>query len=287
MSIRGPQHSVDVALRLGCDVVKGSARHLIAALQPDILIVDDPSSRDAARWIAAARKAGVAVASIHDLGLGCLDADLLIDGSVAPGRAHRRRGAATGPAYAILDPDLPLSRPAPVRPPRVVVSLGGGPRAEIACAIAGEIGRRAPAVEVRVVGGFVSGAPPRAVWRRCPPNVVWKGPSTHLPTELAKAEVAVVGGGMSLYEACALGAAAVGVPVVPAQRRTVASFVRRGAALGRSHKTVSPRAIADDVLLLLRRRGIRRKVVRTGRRLVDGQGARRAARAIGRLIEER
>jgi spore coat polysaccharide biosynthesis predicted glycosyltransferase SpsG len=284
LSIRGPQHSVDVALRLGCDVVKGSARQLMTALEPDILIVDDPLSHDAARWMAAARKAGIAVASIHDLGLGCLDADLLIDGSVTPGRSGRRRGAATGPAYAILDPDLPRVRSAASRPRRVVVSLGGGPRAEIACAIAGEIARRAPDVEVRVVGGFVSDAPPRRIWRRCPPNVVWKGPSTHLHGELAKADVAVVGGGMSLYEACALGAAAVGVPVVPAQRPTVAGFVRRGAALGRFRSAISPQAIADDVLLLLRRRGIRRQMARAGRRLVDGQGARRAARAIHRLI---
>jgi UDP-2,4-diacetamido-2,4,6-trideoxy-beta-L-altropyranose hydrolase len=285
VSIRGPEHSVHVALALGCDVVKGPAHRLIARLAPDILIVDDPSARDAAEWIAAARQAGVAVASIHDLGIGCLDADLLIDGSLTPGRTRRRRGAATGPAYAILDPNLPRPRAVSARPRRVVVSLGGGPRAEVACAIAGEIGCRAPDVEVRVVGGFVSGAPPRQAWRRCPPNVVWKGPSMHLPAELANADVAVVGGGMSLYEACALGAAAVGVPVVATQRPTVAGFVRRGAALGRTRTTVSPSAVADDVLLLLRRLGVRRRVTRSGRRLVDGQGARRAARAIGRLFE--
>jgi len=286
ISIRGPGHSVHVALALGCDVVKGSARRLIARLSPHILVVDDPSARDASQWIDAARTARVAVASIHDLGIGCLDADLVIDGSVAPARLPGRRRAAMGPAFAILDPDLPRPRPAAARPRRVVVSLGGGPRAELACAIAGEIGRRAPDVEVCVVGGFVSDAPPRRAWRRCPANVVWKGPSRHLPGELAKADVAVVGGGMSLYEACALGAAAVGVPVVKAQRRTVAGFVRRAAALGRTDADASPRAIADDVLLLLRRRRVRKQVARTGRRLVDGQGARRAARAIGRLVEQ-
>src|SRR5262245_47514788 len=75
ISIRGPEHSVHVALALGCDVVKGSARRLIHRLSPNILVVDDPSARDAAEWIAAARRAGIVVASIHDLGIGCLDAD--------------------------------------------------------------------------------------------------------------------------------------------------------------------------------------------------------------------
>ena len=46
-----------------------------------------------------------------------------------------------------------------------------------------------------------------------------------LHDELARAGVAVVGGGVSLYEACAHGVAAVGVPVVAAQRPTVAAFV--------------------------------------------------------------
>jgi len=286
IAIRGGAHSRDVALALGCDVVAGTSR-LVAALRPDVLIVDDPMSRDAARWIAAARRAGVAVASIHDLGIGCLDADLLIDGSVASGVAGRRKRMASGPAFAILDPDLPRRRKPSTAPRRVVVSLGGGPRADIACAIAGEIARRAPSVEVRVVGGFVSPVPSASVRRRCPSNVLWTGASIDLPRELAWADVAVVGGGMSLYEACAIGAAAVGVPVVSAQRRTVAGFVASGAALGCSRGAVTPRRVADDVIKLLRTRSLRRQVAHRGRRLVDGQGARRVATAIHRLIEER
>ena len=141
--------------------------------------MDDPSRATRARWIAAARKAGVAVASIHDLGLGCLDADLLIDGSVAPGRAHRRRGAATGPAYAILDPDLAASAPAPVRPPSRRGGARRRPAREWRARLPEKSARRAPAVGVRVVGGFVSGAPPREVGA-APANVVWIGPSTDL-----------------------------------------------------------------------------------------------------------
>src|SRR5262245_39750503 len=109
VALRGPGHSVDVALRLGCDVVRGGAKRVVRALKPDIVMRDDPMPRDAARWIAAARQAGAAVVSIHDLGLGCLDADLLIDGSVAPGRVGRRRSSAAGPAFAILDPDLSVA----------------------------------------------------------------------------------------------------------------------------------------------------------------------------------
>jgi hypothetical protein len=75
------------------------------------------------------------------------------------------------------------------------------------------------------------------------------------------------------------------VPVVAGQRATVAGFVARGAALGRPHDSVHPRRVADDALRLLHETKLRRRVSRTGRRLVDGRGAGRAARAIEQLLE--
>jgi spore coat polysaccharide biosynthesis predicted glycosyltransferase SpsG len=248
----------------------------------------------------------VAVASIHDLGIGCYDADLLIDGSVIrslaqvspgsringisrPGRSAlpglpATRRALTGPSFAIVDPRLTQLRHSARSRHGVVVSLGGGPRAEVACAIAEEIARRAPDVQVRVVGGFVSSGPPkrRNQWL---PNVAWVGASTNLAKELGNASVAVVGGGVSLYEACALGTAAVGVPVVNGQRPTVAGFVARGAALGRPRAALVPRRVAADALKLLREERLRKFVARSARRLIDGRGAIRVARAIARLTE--
>ena len=49
---------------------------------------------------------------------------------------------------------------------------------------------------------------------------------------LAQATVAVVAGGTTLYEACALGTPVVAVPVVPGQTTTVRRFVRAGLAAG-------------------------------------------------------
>jgi len=49
---------------------------------------------------------------------------------------------------------------------------------------------------------------------------------------LAQATVAVVAGGTTLYEACALGTPVVAVPVVPGQATTVRRFVRAGLATG-------------------------------------------------------
>jgi len=62
--------------------------------------------------------------------------------------------------------------------------------------------------------------------------------------------VAVVGGGVSLYEAAALGVPAVGVPVVPAQTPTVRAFARRGAAVAVPFKASGHRAASEVVALL-------------------------------------
>src|SRR5262245_16563847 len=91
VALRGGTDVAGAALGLGCDVVQGSAMRLLRSLQPDVLVVDDPIAADARRWIAAGRRAGCLVVSVHDLGLGCLDADLVIDGSVTK-NAQARRG---------------------------------------------------------------------------------------------------------------------------------------------------------------------------------------------------
>jgi spore coat polysaccharide biosynthesis predicted glycosyltransferase SpsG len=115
-------------------------------------------------------------------------------------------------------------------------------------------------------------------------EITWIGPRRALHAEMARASVAVVGGGVSLYEACAQGTPAVGVPVVAAQRPTVAAFVARGAARGIARRTVSPDAVAAECVSLLSDAALRRRLAGSGRRLVDGRGALRAAAEVRRLL---
>jgi spore coat polysaccharide biosynthesis predicted glycosyltransferase SpsG len=285
-------------MSLGCDVIRGTASRVLDRLRPDVLVVDDPISSDARRWMRAARRAGCLVVSIHDLGLGCLDADLVIDGSLTRNARARRGLTLAGPRYAVLDPSMGNSRGGRLPtagangrgsrleaahhdeerdPYSVLVALGGGPRAELANDIAEAIVEAHPQARVRIAGGFAAALGPDSA------NIAWIGPSRSLHTEMARASVAVVGGGVSLYEACAQGVAAVGVPVVPAQRPTVAAFVKRGAARGVTRGRVSARSVAAECAALLTDEAMRRHTARMGRRLIDGRGAFRAAAAVSRL----
>ena len=68
--------------------------------------------------------------------------------------------------------------------------------------------------------------------RRCRRGCRWIAAPTVSADALATASVAVVAGGVTLYEACALGTPAVALAVVPAQRLTTArGLPRAGAAI--------------------------------------------------------
>jgi len=276
VALRGDVHVEETAIALGCDVVRGGPSRLLKRLSPDVLVVDDPIAADARRWIRAGRRAGCLVVSLHDLGLGCREADLVIDGSLIRNARARDGETLSGPRFAVLDPSL-ADEAGERDPYSVLVALGGGPRAELAMDIAEAIVAAHPRARVRVAGGFSgpSHAPSDS-------KIAWIGPMRNLHAEMARASVAVVGGGVSLYEACARGVAAVGVPVVPAQRPTVAAFVARGAARGVA-RPVSAQSVAAECVELLSDAAMRRHMGRMGRRLIDGRGAFRAADAVSRL----
>jgi spore coat polysaccharide biosynthesis predicted glycosyltransferase SpsG len=284
VALRGGERVIETAVALGCDVVSGSAARVLSRLQPDVLIVDDLIAADARRWMRAARRAGSLVVSIHDLGLGCLDADLVIDGSITKNARARRGLTLAGPKYAVLDPAVRdtvgpvlLDRPHTERDPySVLVALGGGPRAELAHDIAEAIVEANPHARVRIAGGF------DGISREDAARIAWIGPSRGLHAEMARASVAVVGGGVSLYEACAHGVAAVGVPVVKAQRPTVAAFVKKGVARGVRGR-VTAQSVAAECAELLTDEAMRRHMARLGQRLIDGRGAFRAAAAVTQL----
>ncbi|HEX5213978.1 MAG TPA: hypothetical protein VFV98_00865 [Vicinamibacterales bacterium] len=280
LCVRGPQLVADTALSLGADVVARGGLGTIRALNPDVVVIDDPVAKTARPWIAAARRAGAVVVTIHDLGIGCPDGDVVIDGSVTKTvRPDGRRRTLTGARYAILDPTLPVSARTADGNRRVLVALGGGRRRSTAMAIADAIAAADPGAEIRIAGGFA--AP--AVSSR---SITWLPPTRGLGRELSRATVAVVGGGVSLYEACALGVPAVGVPVVRAQTPTVREFGRRGAAIAMPFRSSERRTAAAVVALLddPRRRAVLR---RRARQLVDGEGAQRAAAAVLSFVRQK
>jgi spore coat polysaccharide biosynthesis predicted glycosyltransferase SpsG len=118
------------------------------------------------------------------------------------------------------------------------------------------------------------------------PRIQWIETTKGLADELSRADVAVLAGGVSLYEACALGVPSVAVPVVKAQEPTVTAFARRRAVVGCAPVDTPSRAIAIETARLLCNRGRKAQMAGTSRALVDGRGAVRVAAAIHSLCRQ-
>jgi spore coat polysaccharide biosynthesis predicted glycosyltransferase SpsG len=264
----------------------GPARSL-AALQPRVLVVDDPHAGYACRWVEAARRLGVPSVSLHDVGLAAVPSDLAIDGSLATRRWWPARRVLTGARYAVIaaGPDGGR-RAARSRAVTVAISLGGGQHAASIGLIVHAIRRAVPDARLLVAAGLHG-----RVVQDLPAGVHAMTLAHGLGPLLRQADIAVLGGGVSLYEAAAAGVPAVAAPVVSAQDVTVRAFARAGLAASAGPFTPDlqerARRVAYRVRELANNPLARGAMRRRGPGVVDGRGARRVARAIVSLVEAR
>lgn len=282
VSIRGSLATRRAAARMGLRVVPGGRRAL-DRMRPQLVVVDDPSPRHAAAWVRAARQRGSCVAAIHDAGIGRVEADLAIDGSVL---ALGTRGPVdlAGPRFAVIDPRIAALCPRRRRAgtEAICVAVGGGAHVfSLVPPVVAELARIAPGADIRVAPGFTARGRRPAL-----PSGRWMTPGG-LPRALASAHLAVVAGGLTVYEACALGVPAVAVSVVPAQRPTIEALARRGVVIdgGALDRAGAARHVGARVAALLAAPAERRRLSVSGRRLVDGRGAARIATALVRLVQ--
>ncbi|MGE3957548.1 MAG: hypothetical protein AB7H96_12580 [Vicinamibacterales bacterium] len=281
VSIRGSVATVAAAAAQGFTPVPGGLSVLAQGGAPGVLIVDDPMATAAARWVRRAREQRIPVATLHDLGLGYVDSDLAIDGSIDQGD-HRGEVALGGPLYAVLDPSVSQARALPpVERDGVLIALGGGEHVHHwGTTLARAILARRPQTPVRIVRGF---AKPAATVDL--PGVRWVSAPGGLADELRRPAVAVVAGGVTLYEAAALGTPTVAIAVAPAQQLTIRGFARRGAVVDAGIVT-DPAAFAhaaDAVADLMTHPGRAARLGGTAAHLVDGRGVFRVADAITQL----
>jgi hypothetical protein len=274
--VDGPVPRMDAAPAVR--FVSGGTR-LLSAHTPQLLVLDTPVEADARRWLRAARRVGVPVASVHDRGIAPVASDLAIDGSLAGvSRVAGARHTLKGPRYMVVDPAV-AGRRTSTHPGRsVIVAFGGGTRAILARQVAAAVRQRVPDATVRIAGGFAAGA-----GHRPSRGIEWLGPQPSLVPLLATASAAVVAGGVTLYEAAALGIPVVAMPVVPAQRPTVRAFAQAGLAL----RAVSASGAGASVARLMQHPSLGRVMRLKGPQVVDGRGVHRVALALESLMAER
>ena len=142
----------------------------------------------------------------------------------------------------------------------MLVSLGGGAREALTRAVLTELVRRHPGVDMLVPQWGARRL--RRGWPRLA-SVAWRHPTDWQPW-FARVDVAIVGGGVSLYEAVAAGLPTVAVPVVPAQAPTIRAFAARRLTLDAGGRRGAVDRGGEAGRGPCRRRGGRSRLATTG-----------------------
>lgn len=229
---------------------------------------------------------------LDDFG-GDYPADLVINGTVLPDY-HRyprlRPGgrALCGGEFALLHPAFAQQAWRPEAASGVSVVIGGGERA-LAWSrrlFSGEldftawvpltvcVGRAFPAFEVLAAHAADLGA------------TAFQGlPAAQLARRLAQSRVALITGGMVLYECMALGAPTLVFPQLRNLEAEVAWFASRGCALDLGYDGgMDLRYVAAEMSDLLADPARAKTLSRNARATIDGQGLNRAAAAVDAFL---
>jgi UDP-2,4-diacetamido-2,4,6-trideoxy-beta-L-altropyranose hydrolase len=253
----------------------GLACAALAESRPEAVVVDSYGATPA--LIERLRTVTGCVVVIDDLADRDLPAHLVVNGAFHATQLPYRGAPDTrfllGPEYALLDPVFAVEPPRRPRAPlrRVLVTLGGDtPGARLEATVAA-VRRAGPEAAIDVaVGPYSTGA-----------VTAGEGVTVHrglvsLRALILAADLAVTGGGMTLYECLASETPVVGVCLADNQRANIEGLSRAGVILeSQPSLEAAIRRLAGDPAQ-------RRAMGVGGRTLVDGRGAERVADAIVR-----
>src|SRR5712691_8455675 len=227
----------------------------LAAWRPHVVVVDSyGASRELFERVAALAACAVAV---DDLADRPLPVHLVVNGAWHAARlAYRARPDTVfllGPEYALLDPGFGEAPRRSLRDDvrRVLVTLGGDPPLDALAAAVRAVRGAAPAAAIDLALG------PLAQELDGTGNGVTAHRGLDSLRELMLgADLAVTGGGMTLYECLATGVPAVGICLADNQRANVDALSQAGLLLGAEHSLENAvRRLATDSALRRRSRG--------------------------------
>jgi len=230
------------------------------------------------------------VTAVDDLADRFLPVDVVINGGVSAQSLPYAHAESTllllGAQYALIDTayaEAP-ARDARDRIERVLVTLGGGLQPEALRSAVDAVDAVLDGVVVDVTAGPYTDAVAivDGMVRRPANRAVVHGPISDLRPLMLKADVAVSGAGMTLYELAATATPSVMVLTGANQWHNVRGFEQAGAALfaGVANSSELRTALERRLRELAGKMTLRIALSAAARRLVDGQGAQRVARAM-------
>lgn len=265
-------------------------REVLDAVKPQLVIVDLPPTLPRP-WQIIREWGRVAVAALDDEG-GALDADLVINGTVLEQYHHYQCPAAT---RILCGTEYTLIRPAFARHPwrgaqnGIAIVIGSGERAEAWALMlaSGAVDMSSWGEVTMVVGGSFKPHAELAAACQDAGIALRQGLSGEALAELLSCSaIALITGGMVVYEALATGTPAVVFPQVPNLIPEAAWFAAHGAIVDLKYDGgMDAAAVERAVGELLENPSAARTMSEKQRAIVDGRGMERAAAAIDSLLD--
>jgi UDP-2,4-diacetamido-2,4,6-trideoxy-beta-L-altropyranose hydrolase len=282
-----------------CRRASGEAVTLVEAvncvreLSPSVIVAD--SYDFTADFFRELGEAGPAVVAIDDLARGSLPVALVVNATVGitAGDYPRPSGPGPrfllGPAYALLRPGfaLELSRTFHGRVSRVLLTLGGSDPGSLMPKLIRWVGTELESASLGVVAGplFDNLADVRVEARAIGSRVTVHERPQDMRGLMLDADIAVSGGGQTLYELAATATPTVAVRLAGNQARNLSGFEKAGAltCAGASDDAGLEAAVRERVGWLADNPQERSRMAAAGRALVDGRGAERVAAVLAEL----
>ena len=180
------------------------------------------------------------------------------------------------------------ARPCVPQPESMVVNVGGAPSIEVLVTIVEGLARAVATrdVDVTVVSGYLPGSPDTL--RRVtavPPHWTVVADPPDMAARLTSADMAIVNGSLSGYEAAAVGVPVIMVPMAENQIDAVHACALGGMALELPKaEDLQADDVADSVTRLMADAALRESLGLKARARIDGRGADRILDSIGTLL---
>jgi len=257
----------------------------------DAVLIDHPSFRDE-DWTYLASAMPLPLIVLNDYG-GNIQADLIINGTVLPEYHHyppqsRSGEILAGASYAMLHPNFAQHRWHSETGNTLIIIAGGGKRAKdwvLNLCEYSPIFSEWDDIHVVVGKTFPELATLRERCRKFNANVFCGISSTELAAMLAESTLALITGGMIVYECLAIGIPSV---VFPQEKNLIAEadfFTRHGCisnltyskGMDNANTEMHISALKSDLNTL-------KSMSKNGHAIVDGHGMERAAQAVQTVL---
>lgn len=236
--------------------------------------------------------------AIDDRGGKDLEVDLITNSSLVRNNLdypfQEKTVYLLGPEYFILGPEFLLAHPTPIRPDiqNVLITMGGSDPLDLTQKIAQQLLSDRHNYKIT----FVLGPGSRA--KEHLDNMLATYPShcqlvehpPDLASIMAQADLVIMAGGRTPYEAAFLGRPGICIPSSPAEAKTTRVFAQRkifltidqGWKLNQKQLTRQLHSLLETIT---RDYPLRWKMHQLGQKTIDGQGGARVAKAIVKLLE--